>query len=143
MKKLAKIFLCLSLALMMSLFLMVPAFAAGTCNHSFKRVIVGTYVWYDNITSMGHQWNKGDLLQCSKCGTKVGVAANSTLSSGHHERSEYSSDHSSSNPAKHMYVKIYRCKECLYITDRKSGFTGCTASGCREYQSIKPVPVTE
>lgn len=92
---------------------------------------------------MGHQWNKGDLLQCSKCGAKVGVAANSTLSSGHHERSEYSSDHSSSNPAKHMYVKIYRCKECLYITDRKSGFTGCTASGCREYQSIKPVPVTE
>ena len=57
MKKLAKIFLCLSLALMMSLSLMVPAFAAGTCNHSFKRVIVGTYVWYDNITSMGHQWN--------------------------------------------------------------------------------------
>ena len=114
MKKLAKIFLCLSLALMMSLSLMVPAFAAGTCNHSFKRVIVGTYVWYDNITSMGHQWNKGDLLQCSKCGA-----------------------------AKHMYVKIYRCKECLYITDRKSGFTGCTASGCREYQSIKPVPVTE
>ena len=114
MKKLAKIFLCLTLALMMSLSLMVPAFAAGTCNHSFKRVIVGTYVWYDNITSMGHQWNKGDLLQCSKCGTKVGVAANSTLSSGHHERSEYSSDHSSSNPAKHMYVKIYRCKECLY-----------------------------
>ena len=74
MKKLAKIFLCLSLALMMSLSLMVPAFAAGTCNHSFKRVIVGTYVWYDNITSMGHQWNKGDLLQCSKCGAKVGVA---------------------------------------------------------------------
>lgn len=70
MKKLAKIFLCLSLALMMSLSLMVPAFAAGTCNHSFKRVIVGTYVWYDNITSMGHQWNKGDLLQCSKCGAK-------------------------------------------------------------------------
>lgn len=135
--------LCNSTALMMSLSLMVPAFAAGTCNHSFKRVIVGTYVWYDNITSMGHQWNKGDLLQCSKCGAKVGVAANSTLSSGHHERSEYSSDHSSSNPAKHMYVKIYRCKECLYITDRKSGFTGCTASGCREYQSIKPVPVTE
>ena len=62
MKKLAKIFLCLTLALMMSLSLMVPAFAAGTCNHSFKRVIVGTYVWYDNITSMGHQWNKGDLL---------------------------------------------------------------------------------
>ena len=30
MKKLAKIFLCLSLALMMSLSLMVPAFAAGT-----------------------------------------------------------------------------------------------------------------
>ena len=26
---------------------------------------------------------------------------------------------------------------------KKSGFTGCTASGCREYQSIKPVPVTE
>lgn len=52
MKKLAKIFLCLTLALMMSLSLMVPAFAAGTCNHSFKRVIVGTYVWYDNITSM-------------------------------------------------------------------------------------------
>ena len=49
MKKLAKIFLCLTLALMMSLSLMVPAFAAGTCNHSFKRVIVGTYVWYDNI----------------------------------------------------------------------------------------------
>ena len=42
MKKLAKIFLCLTLALMMSLSLMVPAFAAGTCNHSFKRVIVGT-----------------------------------------------------------------------------------------------------
>jgi hypothetical protein len=73
MKKLAKIFLCLSLALMMSLSLMVPAFAAGTCNHSFKRVIVGTYVWYDNITSMGHQWNKGDLLQCSKCGAKEGT----------------------------------------------------------------------
>lgn len=36
MKKLAKIFLCLSLALMMSLSLMVPAFAAGTCNHSVQ-----------------------------------------------------------------------------------------------------------
>lgn len=140
MKKLAKIFLCLSLALMMSLSLMVPAFAADTCVHSF-RVIKNDYEWCDQITSTSHRRHVGKLVRCSKCGREEGREAYATVTEGHVPGAiTYTSNHSASNPAKHSYTKIIHCKYCKCVSDRKFGFTGCTASGCREPQSVNPIP---
>lgn len=140
MKKLAKIFLCLTLALMMSLSLMVPAFAADTCVHSF-RVIKSDFEWCDQITSTSHRRHAGKLVRCSKCGREEGREAYATVTESHVPGAiTYTSNHSASNPTKHNYTKATHCKYCDYVMTRVSKSTGCTAAGCREPQSVNPIP---
>lgn len=141
MKKLAKIFLCLSLALMMSLSLAVPAFAASTCVHSYQRIISGDYTWYDPVSATLHQKNQGDLMECSKCGKQEPRNAWHSETEEHTGRTTYTSNHSGSNPTKHTYTKLTNCRHCNYLMDRDFGFIGCTAAGCREAQGLKPMPM--
>ena len=140
MKKLAKIFLCLTLALMMSLSLMVPTFA-NYCSHEYYTT---ESEWYTDNGALTHTKHYQTATRCKKCNyKKAGVEQTSPEN---HSASRYaysSSNHSSSNPANHYCIKKLLCEKCphAFTSDRVS--TGCTASGCREYQSVNPVPVTE
>lgn len=141
MKKMVKTLLCLMMALAMSLSLAVPAFAASTCVHSYQRIISRDYTWYDQVTATSHRENRGDLMRCSKCGKQEPSNAWYSETETHTGRTTYTSNHSGSNPTKHTYTKLTNCKHCNYLMNRQSGFTGCTAAGCREAQGLKPVPV--
>lgn len=140
MKKLAKIFLCLSLALMMSLSLMVPAFA-NYCSHEYYTT---ESVWYTDNGASTHTKHYQTTTRCKKCNyKKAGVEQ---TSSENHSASRYtftSSNHSSANPVDHYCIKKLLCEKCphVFLSNRVS--TGCTASGCHDYQRIDPVPVTE
>lgn len=160
MKKLAKIFLCLSLALMMSLSLAVPAFAASTVNtptvskETCLHNTGGSYIdqvrtaeAYGNATY--HRVYTSNRFYCSKCGKYYTVHASENYTREKHSaRGEghtvvYSSNHSAANPAKHMYVRKFYYSICGQPDGQSSGLTGCTSSGCREYQSVNPIPITE
>lgn len=140
MKKLAKIFLCLSLALMMSLSLAVPAFA-NYCAHDFDSSVT---VWYTDKNESKHTEHKRITIRCKKCNYKDSEKVYTRELN--HRASRYtftSSNHSSANPADHYCIKKLLCEKCprAFTSDRVS--TGCTASGCHDYQRIDPVPVTE
>lgn len=141
MKKMVKTLLCLMMALAMSLSLAVPAFAASTCVHSYQRIISRDYTWYDQVTATSHRENRGDLMRCSKCGKQEPSNAWYSETKTHTASITYTSNHSGSNPTKHTYTKLTNCKYCNYLMNRQSGFTGCTAAGCREAQGLKPVPM--
>ena len=154
MKKMVKTLLCLMMALAMSLSLAVPAFAASTvsketCLHNTGGSHVGqvrTAEAYGNATD--HRVYTSNRFRCSKCNSYYTVHASESYTlEKHKDREEtnnavYSSNHTQANPAKHTYIRKFYYNVCGQPNGQRSGFTGCTSSGCREYQRIKPIPVT-
>ncbi len=159
MKKMVKTLLCLMMALAMFLSLAVPAFAASTVNtptvskETCLHNTGGSYVdqvrtaeAYGNATY--HRVYTSNRFYCSKCNSHYTVHASEYYTLEKHEdRKEtnnavYSSNHTLANPAKHTYTRKFYYNVCGQPNGQRSGFTGCTSSGCREYQRIDPVPVT-
>lgn len=154
MKKMVKTLLCLMMALAMSLSLAVPAFAASTvpketCAHNYGgRYVeqVSTAEAYGDATyHRVYTSNRFYCSTCKKCYTNH--ASESYRLEKHTDRGEtdrvvYSSNHTLANPAKHTYTRKFYYNVCGQPNGQRSGLTGCTSSGCREYQRIGPIPVT-
>ena len=154
MKKMVKTLLCLMMALAMSLSLAVPAFAASTvsketCLHNTGGSYVGqvrTAEAYGDATyHRVYTSNRFYCSTCKKCYTNH--ASESYRLEKHTDRGEtdrvvYSSNHTLANPAKHTYTRKFYYNVFGQPNGQRSGLTGCTSSGCREYQRIDPVPVT-
>ena len=153
MKKMVKTLLCLMMALAMSLSLAVPAFAASTvpketCWHNAGGSHVGQVRTAEPHDATYHRVYTSNRFYCSKCNSYYTVHVSETYTlEKHKDRGEtdrvvYSSNHTLANPAKHTYTRKFYYNVCGQPNGQRSGLTGCTSSGCREYQRIDPVPVT-
>lgn len=139
MKKMVKTLLCLMMALAMSLSLAVPAFAVP-CEHDYYDTVS---VWYTDNGAANHIKHRQVTTRCRKC-SYTNVAPESRTTSIHDIGPwiVVSSNHSLANPAKHYCIKQQQCNYCFRVFNEDRVLTGCTSSGCREYQRIDPVPVT-
>ncbi len=148
MKRVIKTLLSLTFALVMSLFLVIPVYAAGTIEfsgHTCSGYYVKDVKKYSFVNANVHKVTLYRQMKCNTCGRDYLVLAPSSYDEEHSSYyNTYSSDHSAVNPARHHYVRQKNCGLCQHAVEILSaGPTGCTSSGCREYQSLDPVPIIE
>lgn len=148
MKKMVRTLLGLTLALVMSIFLVIPVCATEVVefgSHTCSGYYVKDVKKYSFVNTDVHKVTLYRQMRCNTCGRDYLVLAPSGYDEGHSNYyNTYSSNHGAVNPAKHHYTKQKNCGLCQHAVEILSaGLTGCTSSGCREYQSLEPALMVE
>ena len=151
LKKKFRALASLLLALMLVSLAIIPAFAAeksvNGCSHSdFYYVYECQVSWYQYYNQTQHKHYYGDRYVCTKCGAHKVVIIPSLTETAQHSYGALQyirSDHSSSNPANHYYIRQRICPVCNGAYETHTYSTGCTSSGCVDPQGFGPTPVTE
>ncbi len=147
--KRARALASLMLALLLVASAILPAFAGEnsvtSCNHT-NRAYIGQVTWSQYYNQSYHKVYTGEKFECNDCGTVFVVtnyALTQTAAHSYGALQYIRSDHSSSNPANHYYVKQRICPVCHGAYETHTYSTGCTSSGCVDPQGFSPIPVTE
>lgn len=138
----------LLLALLLVATAILPAFAGENsvknCNHQYAWECQVSWSQYYNQSY--HKNYTGNRFVCVFCGVRYVETIEALTQTEAHSYGALQyirSDHSSSNPANHYYVKQRICPVCYGAYETHTYSTGCTSSGCVDPQGFSPIPVTE